>query len=1679
VSSHYLKILNWLLPWAQRVQDLPATGWQQVIFDDLTGGRGELMYVLLEPNHRGPRLLLLGETFACEAGLDADRDDSLFLSRIESADRRLPKTVPEKYPADLRLVTNRSYASGSLDSVAPLFGLEPQPRQHDSQPNPGGSLPASLRRVLVSMPADGCQLWRPGVSRSRYSDEQLLDEVRRLWRNYGLARFTDPPPRVHGILQGTLEPHRLKEKDRRGLLGVLNASALATLAREAPQRLETLLQRMAMLPLSESMRARLWIGLASGGGPEGLRRELLAAAVEEGTELGSSDWQAGFMDALRSAAADLDDQLLADRLDAGSDHDVDSVLDWVRGLEFQESPVADAVGTTGLLTTAGALAPVVIERLEPDLAPPEPEPEPEPEPGGADTPPDGEDVDTQTEVDADDGNSSEPSEEPREDVVERWVRRMRFGHAEEIDVLRREAAELLERVRRPLASWGTLSDLVAFKGEADSFRSAFDALVATFPLEADLERDLERARSAYTRLQAILGDQTDALLETGLDPREATAIAGLLELECLDSVPVWFWTWSAASDQTDGSASLVSRAIALTDPELRAGLEAVLDTARSLGDDTIAPISSMAEPEKVGDFGMFQLLFEEHVEELRGLASVGQEHQGWARRALEDGVAPEALGQFVDRIDSLRQRVSEEAGGCILESLETADEPLGELLTRWKQAIDRMEELVGSARAVPIDMLMAAVDRIDTSSKMTVIAAGSRFSVEQARVDATGRKVPLVWVPYADSERAYGVVRVPFRLRSKRRLEEEFRVSIATKGFANSAWPREWEEPGPERLRPMHRSWRRDGEDWLFDFEARIPTRQPKEIAHFEIKVSVGIGTDGVEEDTTSHWDRIAVWPGDIRARWYDGIRPESVDEHPIGPQTKAPRILDRLSDASNFAVLAPRRFGKSTLVEYLRQKAEARGFVVPQPLVCTQFSTGRRPDHERFWLSVSDGIEELLGTSVRRCGPDGLPPEDAFVHVREAATREGAKGVLVLVDEAQLLFPASDGGIFGSKLKDRLEWHWSRVVADGPVPILFGFVGLPSMSERGGNNLMGLLRPETLLEFQEAELNRLILNATDGALHTTRACRRVLSRRARNLFVLKLMLDGLVERVNSERRTWVGEPDLDKVEGSLKQRLSDGREEQVGEYLRDVFNEAFDITIWRPRPCFPPAVALARAWKDGHRTESRRQERAVELLNEWCERVARGQRTRPLYTAERLREHVAELEELGVYKQGKGYESTLLAAWLVGPAPGFPRGDAERRALVNGALQRVRIPDGLEPVGGGAQATVFRYSEPHGVKMALRKVSLESHEERIRFEESARTLGRLRDGVLRHDEGADVIYHLRHVGLADDPSGNAECDHGVEVYEWVDGVPLDQREGRLAPSVVALLGAQLARGVALLHRNGILHRDIRPANIILAAESGRPVLIDFGLARTTRDTMKTAMASSTSAPEVRSSHPKWTPAADVFSLGASLGALLKGETAPPLSGLLSRCQADDPEERPSAQEVAHELDEIVRNLHIDERQRDVWQTVQSTIEADLGRRWFASVVDKFRNQLIGIGLGLHDTAFDRAVEVAGFLDQLLEAYSATDSVKLKLGMVKHPNDATGTELATSEIDFLHRLRIHRSHAGGPDSKQRLLRRYGEPDERWIIETVRAASRQLGPVVGLTRLPALVDKMMPEQGSQA
>jgi serine/threonine protein kinase len=201
-----------------------------------------------------------------------------------------------------------------------------------------------------------------------------------------------------------------------------------------------------------------------------------------------------------------------------------------------------------------------------------------------------------------------------------------------------------------------------------------------------------------------------------------------------------------------------------------------------------------------------------------------------------------------------------------------------------------------------------------------------------------------------------------------------------------------------------------------------------------------------------------------------------------------------------------------------------------------------------------------------------------------------------------------------------------------------------------------------------------------------------------------------------------------------------------------------------------------------------------------------------------------------------------------------------------------------LEVVGRGGQGVVFRARQKSlNRTVALKMISLgswatEAHLKRFR----------------REAEAAASLEHPGIVPIYEVGEGDGSCYFSMR---FVEGGQLDQVIKRRPTSIrqAAELISKIARTVHFAHEHGILHRDIKPGNILLDAKS-EPLLTDFGLARlveaesTVTRTKEVMGTPSYMAPEqAMGNNLAVSSATDVYGLGAVLYQLLTGH--PPFAG--------------------------------------------------------------------------------------------------------------------------------------------------------------------------------------------------
>ena len=273
------------------------------------------------------------------------------------------------------------------------------------------------------------------------------------------------------------------------------------------------------------------------------------------------------------------------------------------------------------------------------------------------------------------------------------------------------------------------------------------------------------------------------------------------------------------------------------------------------------------------------------------------------------------------------------------------------------------------------------------------------------------------------------------------------------------------------------------------------------------------------------------------------------------------------------------------------------------------------------------------------------------------------------------------------------------------------------------------------------------------------------------------------------------------------------------------------------------------------------------------------------------------------------------------------------------GSLGRLGHYEILEVIGRGGMGVVLKAFDGKLQRVVAIKTMLPQ----------LATSASARQRFTREAQAAAAIRNEHVIGIyaVEDESGLPYL-----VMEYISGISLQERldRGRLQIKEILRIGMQTARGLAAAHAQGLVHRDVKPANVLLENGVERVKITDFGLARTVDDASLTQSGVIAGTPhymspeQARGEHMDHR--ADLFSLGSLLYVMCTGR--PPfraentmavlkrvcedtphavrelnaevpdwLAALITRLHAKDPAERfASAAEVAQYLENGLAHLH-------------------------------------------------------------------------------------------------------------------------------------------------------------------
>ena len=221
-----------------------------------------------------------------------------------------------------------------------------------------------------------------------------------------------------------------------------------------------------------------------------------------------------------------------------------------------------------------------------------------------------------------------------------------------------------------------------------------------------------------------------------------------------------------------------------------------------------------------------------------------------------------------------------------------------------------------------------------------------------------------------------------------------------------------------------------------------------------------------------------------------------------------------------------------------------------------------------------------------------------------------------------------------------------------------------------------------------------------------------------------------------------------------------------------------------------------------------------------------------------------------------------------------------------NTRLDRYRL---LEQIGAGGMGMVYkavRADDEYSKVVAIKIVQAGDRAlaERLRRERQ-------------------ILADLEHTGIARLLDGGT-TEEGLPflVMEFVDGAPIDRyaADQNLPLRSRLELFSKICRAAAYAHRRLVVHRDLKPGNILVTAD-GEPKLLDFGIAKALGSEergLEFAHTPEYASPEQKRGLPA-TASSDIYSLGVLLGKLIPAQASnPDLRAIVTKATREDPDQR-------------------------------------------------------------------------------------------------------------------------------------------------------------------------------------
>ncbi|MFI2074961.1 MULTISPECIES: serine/threonine-protein kinase [Streptomyces] len=213
----------------------------------------------------------------------------------------------------------------------------------------------------------------------------------------------------------------------------------------------------------------------------------------------------------------------------------------------------------------------------------------------------------------------------------------------------------------------------------------------------------------------------------------------------------------------------------------------------------------------------------------------------------------------------------------------------------------------------------------------------------------------------------------------------------------------------------------------------------------------------------------------------------------------------------------------------------------------------------------------------------------------------------------------------------------------------------------------------------------------------------------------------------------------------------------------------------------------------------------------------------------------------------------------------------AAHGGLIAGRYRLVR------KIGRGGMGTVWRATD----ELLAREVAVK--ELHVDDQQSAEAVRVQYDRMLREARAVALIKHPNVIVMHDIVEQDGRPWIVMELIEGRSLSGLLSAEGPVTPREAARIGVAMLGALGAAHARGVLHRDIKPPNVLMEAATGRVVLTDFGIARVSGATTITEAGAFVGSPEYtapeRMSGGPAGPQSDLWSLGVLLCTALSGES--------------------------------------------------------------------------------------------------------------------------------------------------------------------------------------------------------